>query len=173
MPTSIAIRPTANVMLPHQSIFAGRRSPVSRSLRYAQTVPNSPNGTETRKTSFQSTGPSRPPITRPRNEPAIAATPLMPSARPRCSPGNASVRIADEFAIRNAPPTPCTIRQPISHSAAASPCCQVSHSITDATVNTAKPRLYIRTRPNMSPRRPNPTTSTAVTTRKPMIIHSR
>ena len=40
-------------------------------------------------------------------------------------------------------------------------------------MNTAKPMLYIRTRPNMSPRRPNDTTSTAVTTMKPMNIHSR
>ncbi len=81
--------------------------------------------------------------------------------------------IALEFAIRNAPPMPCTIRQPMSHSAAASPCIQVTASSTDATVKIAKPRLYIRTRPYMSPRRPNPTTSTAVTTRNPMIIHSR
>ena len=33
--------------------------------------------------------------------------------------------------------------------------------------------LYMRTRPNMSPRRPKLTTSTAVTTRKPISIHSR
>lgn len=103
----------------------------------------------------------------------MAATPLMPSARPRCSTGNASVRIALELAMMNAPPTPCTTRQPISHSAAASPDCQVTASSTDATVNITKPRLYIRTRPYMSPRRPKPTTSTAVTTRNPMIIHSR
>ena len=33
------------------------------------------------------------------------------------STGNASVRIADDDAISIAPPTPCTTRQPISHSA--------------------------------------------------------
>ena len=33
--------------------------------------------------------------------------------------------------------------------------------------------LNMRTRPNMSPRRPKLTTSTAVTTMKPIIIHSR
>ena len=136
-------------------------------------MPKTPNGTETRNTRCQLSGPSRPPITRPRNEPAIAATPLIPSAVPRWSAGNASVRIAVELAMMNAPPTPCTMRQPISHSAAASPCCQVTASRIDATVNTTKPRLYIRTRPYMSPRRPKPTTSTAVTTRKPMIIQSR
>ncbi len=83
------------------------------------------------------------------------------------------MRIALELAIRNAPPTPCTIRQKISQSAAASPVCQVTASSTEATVKITKPRLYMRTRPNMSPSRPKPTTSTAVTTRNPMIIHSR
>ena len=42
------------------------------------------------------------------NDPAIAATPLMPSARPRWSLGKASVRIAAEFANSIAPPIPCT-----------------------------------------------------------------
>ena len=37
----------------------------------------------------------------------------------------------------------------------------------------AKPRLYILTRPYMSPRRPRLTTSTLVTTMKPRIIHNR
>ena len=136
-------------------------------------MPITPNGTDTRKIRFQSTGASTPPTTRPRNEPAIAATPFMPSARPRWLAGKASVRMADEFAIRNAPPTPCTIRQPISHSAAASPVNQVTASMIDENVNTAKPRLYIRARPYMSPRRSKLTTRTAVTTRKPMIIQSR
>jgi hypothetical protein len=173
MPTSTAIRPTAKVMLPHQSIRACWRTPVSCSFRYAQIVPITPNGTDTRKIRFQSIGASTPPTTRPRNEPAMAATPFMPSARPRWLAGKASVRIADEFAIRKAPPTPCTIRQPISHNAAASPSNQVTASMIDDTVKTAKPRLYILARPYMSPSRPKLTTSTAVTTRKPMIIHSR
>ena len=37
----------------------------------------------------------------------------------------------------------------------------------------AKPMLNIRTRPYMSPMRPKLTTSTAVETMKPIIIHSR
>jgi len=41
----------------------------------------------------------------------------MPSARPRWCGGNASVRIAAEFAISIAPPNACSSRQPISHSA--------------------------------------------------------
>ena len=49
--------------------------------------------------------------------------------------------IALELAIRQAPPMPCTIRQPISHSAAASPCIQVTASSTDDTAKIRKPRL--------------------------------
>ncbi len=107
------------------------------------------------------------------NEPAIAATPLIPSARPRWFSGNASVMIAPELANSIAPPTPCPIRIAISHSAPALPFSQVAASSSENSVKTAKPRLYIRTRPYMSPRRPKLTTSTAVTTRKPRIIHSR
>ncbi|CAM3892985.1 hypothetical protein KIPE111705_30105 [Kibdelosporangium persicum] len=86
-------------------------------------------------------------MTRPRKLPAMAAMPLMPSARPRWPAGNASVRIALEFAIRNAPPTPCTIRHAISQIAAASPLIQVTASMTDETVKIRKPRLYILARP--------------------------
>lgn len=165
MPSSTAISPTPNVALPHQSIRAARRTPVSRSLRYAQTVPNTPTGTDTRNTRCQFTGASTPPTIRPRNEPPMPATWFTPSARPRRSGGNASVRIAVELANSSAPPTPCSTRIAISQSAPASPCIHVAASRIENTVNTAKPRLYIRVRPNMSPRRPKLTTSTAVTTR--------
>ena len=43
-------------MLPSQSIVAGTRTPLSTSLRYAQAVPNTPNGTEMRNTRRQSIG---------------------------------------------------------------------------------------------------------------------
>ena len=49
------------------------------------------------------------------NEPAIAATWLMPSAMPRWLAGNASVRIAVELANSIAPPMAWTTRQRISH----------------------------------------------------------
>jgi hypothetical protein len=49
---------------------------------------------------------------------------------------------------------------------------QVRDSATENNAKIAKPRLYIRTRPNMSPRRPKLTTSTAVTTRYPISSHS-
>ena len=61
----------------------------------------------------------------------------------------------------------------MSHRAAASPDIQVTASRTDEIVKIRKPRLYMRARPYMSPSRPKLTTSTAVTIRKPMIIHSR
>ena len=45
----------------------------------------------------------------------------MPSAMPRLLAGNASVRIAAEFAISIAPPKACTNRHTISHSAPLGP----------------------------------------------------
>ena len=125
-----------------------------------------PIGTLTQKTERQSHSASRPPSDRPMNEPAIAATELMPSAMPRWWAGKASVMIAAELAISIAPPTPCTTRQTISQSAPAPPCERVERAgSTEETVKTAKPRLYILTRPYMSPSRPSVTTRTAVTSR--------
>ena len=96
------------------------------------------------------------------NEPVMPAIMLIPSAVPRCSTGNASVRIAVELAMSSAPPMPCTTRRMIMNMAADPPCPGVRESAIEATVKTANPPLYIRTRPNMSPSFPNVTTSTAV-----------
>ena len=145
--TRSAVSPTANVRLPHQSIFDSRRAPVSWSDLYPQTVPRIAIGTLTQNTARQSHSASRPPITRPRNEPATAATLLMPSAMPRWCAGNASVRIAVELAKIIAPPTPWTTRPTISHIAPAPWSSGSSDSATDAAAKTRKPRLYIRTRP--------------------------
>ena len=128
-------------------------------------MPKAPKGTLTQKTRRQLMSASRPPTTSPMNDPAVAAIMLMPIARPRSSTGKASVRMAVEFAISRAPPMPWTTRPRISHIAPDDPANGVSDRAMDATVNTANPRLYIRTRPKMSPIRPNVTTSTAVTTR--------
>ena len=87
--------------------------PRSCSLRYAQTVPKRPNGTETRNTSRQLIGASRPPSTSPMNTPLMPAMLLMPSARPRWLVGKASVRIAAELPIRQAAPMPWTTRNAI------------------------------------------------------------
>ena len=103
----------------------------------------------------------------------MAATLLIPRARPRWLWGKASVRMALELANRKAPPTPWNTRMMISHSAPAVPLIQVSDSSIEKTVKMAKPRLYILTRPNMSPMRPKLTTSTAVTSRKPISIHRK
>jgi hypothetical protein len=73
--------------------------------------------------------------------PARPAIWLTPSAVPRCPTGKASVMIAAEFAISIAPPTPCTRRQPISHSAPAWPLAGVKASAIEAAVNTAKPAV--------------------------------
>ena len=60
----------------------------------------------------------------------------------------------------------------ISQIAPSVPVSQVTAKSTEKSVKTAKPRLKILTRPNMSPTRPRLTTSTANTTMKPMSIHS-
>ena len=92
---------------------------------------------------------------------------------PRWFIGNASVRIAAELAKSIAPPTPWKMRMAIRYQPAASPCSQVTESRIENSAKIAKPMLNMRTRPNMSPSRPKLTTSTAVTTRKPIIIQSR
>ncbi len=147
MPLSSEIRPTANSVLPSQSILAGTRIPLSFSFRYAHTVPNRPNGTETRNTSRHSIGASTPPRISPRNDPPTAAMPLIPIALPRSSSGNASVRIAVELANRNAPPTPWKTRMMMIHKTPGTPVRNVTDSRIEKTVKTAKPRLYIFTRP--------------------------
>ncbi len=92
-------------------------------------------------------GASTPPSSRPMNAPLTAATPLMPIALPRSLGGKASVRIALELANRNAPPTPCRIRMMMIHRTPGTPVRNVTDSRIENRVNTAKPRLYILTRP--------------------------
>ena len=104
-------------------------------------MPNTPTGTLTQNTARQSIAASRPPATRPMNMPASPATWLVPSAKPRRSGGNASVRIAAEFAMSMDPPMAWSTRQPISHSAPWPPWKGSKESRMEATVNTAKPAL--------------------------------
>ncbi len=75
------------------------------------------------------------------NWPAMAATWLVPSANPRWSAGNASVRIAAELAVSMDPPMAWGTRQPISHSAPRVPWNGSNDSSTEARVNTTKPAL--------------------------------
>ena len=77
----------------------------------------------------------------------MPATWLMPIAMPRWSEGNASVRIAGEFAISMAPPVAWKTRQPISQSAPAGPVNGSNGSASAPRAKIAKPMLYIRTRP--------------------------
>lgn len=100
-----------------------------------------PTGTPTQKIARQSHSESTPPISRPRNDPATAETMLVPSAMPRWLAGNASVRIADDDAMSIAPPTPCTTRQAISHTAPPPTWNGSTDSATAATVKTTKPML--------------------------------
>jgi hypothetical protein len=81
--------------------------------------------------------------------------------------------IALELANSIAPPTPWPTRIPIIHRAPPPPLSGVAARRIENRVKTAKPRLYVRTRPYMSPSRPRLTTSTAVTIRNDRIIHSR
>jgi hypothetical protein len=106
------------------------------------------------------------------NAPAMAATLLMPRPSPRWWAGKASVMMAEELAKSIAPPTPWPILMPISQTAAAGPCIHVTESRIEKTVKTANPRLYIFTRPNMSPTRPSVTNKTARTTMNPIRIHN-
>ncbi len=83
MPTSTITSPAANVRLPHQSILAGVRTPTSRSLAYAHTVPNRPKGTLIQNTRRQCTSARTPPTTSPTNEPMMPAIMFTPIAMPR------------------------------------------------------------------------------------------
>ena len=104
-------------------------------------MPKTPTGTLTQKTARQSRAASTPPATRPMNWPAMAATWLMPSAKPRLSAGKASVRIAAELAVSMEPPMACSTRQPISQSAPLAALNGSNDSRIEAAVKTAKPAL--------------------------------
>jgi hypothetical protein len=69
----------------------------------------------TQKIKRQSTAASKPPATKPMNIPARPATWLVPSAKPRCSAGNASVRIGAELACSIESPKAWGKRHRISH----------------------------------------------------------
>ncbi len=71
--------------------------------------------------------------------------------------------MAAEFAMSNAPPMAWNILKMTSSRAPAEPVLQTHDRRIAPTVNQAKPRLYILTRPNMSPMRPTVTTTAADT----------
>ncbi len=71
--------------------------------------------------------------------------------------------MAAELAISRAPPMAWNMRSRTSSRAPLDPVLQTHESRMAETVNQAKPRLYIFTRPKMSPMRPTVTTTTADT----------
>ena len=75
------------------------------------------------------------------NDPAMAATWLIPRANPRRLAGNASVRIAVAFANSMAAPTPWTTRHRMIHSAPEPWRNGSMASATEPIVKTTKPRL--------------------------------
>ena len=117
MPIRIALSPTAKVTFPHQSMRPRCRSPLSRSLQVGPYRAEDADGHVDPEHGAPVRAASTPPATSPMNMPARPATWLMPSAKPRWSEGNASVRIAAELAISMDPPNAWSTRQPISQSA--------------------------------------------------------
>ena len=83
------------------------------------------------------------------------------------------MRIGAAFAKTIAPPTPCPTRITISQSAPLGPWSHVNDNRIEKTEKTAKPSVYIFTRPYMSPMRPKLTSRTAVQTMKPISIQSK
>jgi len=130
-------------------------------------------GTLTANTRRQLTAARRPPKMSPMKDPASSETPLMPRASPRWSAGKASVRMAAELPIIIAPPVAWIMRRMMISSAAVEPSLHTSVRPTAAAVKTMRPVLNMRTRPNMSPRRPAVTTRAAATSPYPMRIQRR
>ena len=117
---------------------------------YAQIVANTPKGTLIQKIDCQPRRAVRtPPATRPIKAPAVPATWLSPSARPRSETGNASVRIAALFANKSPAPMPWTSR----NRTRLVPFGARLHR-PDPIVKIANPKLYRRTRPYRSASRP-------------------
>jgi hypothetical protein len=98
------------------------------------------------------------------SEPPMKAIWFSPRAMPRSEAGKASVRMAALLAKRNPPPITWIVRKITTSRAPAFPRLGVKNRRIEARVNTAKPRLYRRTRPKMSDRRPKETSSVAVMT---------
>ena len=76
-----------------------RLTPRSSSFRYAQSVPATPKGTETRNTSRQSTGAEQAPDDEPEKRPRDRGDVVDPEGEPALIGGKASVRMAAEFAM--------------------------------------------------------------------------
>src|SRR5580658_7102892 len=74
---------------------------------------------------------------------------LSPSARPRCSAGNAATNMAVLTAITKAAPTPCKHRHPTSQRKD-----EADPHKAELTVKTASPAAQDLARPKVSDKRP-------------------
>src|SRR5437773_5707499 len=111
-PRRASDKPPAKRRFPAGSSFSRPgRAPSSLRRAYAQIVANTPKGTLIQKIDCQPRRAVRtPPATRPLKAPAVPATWLSPSARPRSETGNASGRIAALVANKSPAPMPWTSR---------------------------------------------------------------
>ena len=112
-------------------------------VRYAQRVPNTPTGMLIRKMTRQLVrAMMAAPRMIPRTDPTPQMTAVEPNARPRSPAGKASERMANEFAVRRAAPTPWIARNPTSSTPLGA-----RPQSAEPTVKTMNPVLYIRLRP--------------------------
>lgn len=171
-PNVIAIKirnsPDANEMFPNQSIFSRLNEPISFKFVYDRKIPIIPIGIFIQKIDLQPKKEVKnPPKTRPRTDPNIIATWLMPNALPLSFTGKASVRIATLFEKINAAP----IAWINLNSTNCSPVCDKLHN-ADAKVNIVNPNLYNFTLPKISERRPKFKRIEAVTREYPITIQT-
>ena len=92
---------------------------------------------------------STPPSTGPSADDTSATTAISASPRPRCSGGNTSTVIANPSGARMPAPMPWITRKTISHSTD-----QAAAQRPEPIVNTVRPRMKKRLRPNWSASRP-------------------
>ena len=149
--TSSAVMDREKRITPGRSTLSLREGLASScSARYAQIVATTPTGRLIRKIRRQlATLRISPPSTGPIMLPSAQVIELIPIARPRSSGGNTSVMRAMPLAISMAPPIPCSRRNITS----SRPVLAKAQS-TEQAVKARKPRLYMRTRPKRSARRP-------------------
>ena len=118
-------------------------------------MPSTPNGTETRKTSRQSIGPRIPPTTSPMNEPADGRHLVQAQGQAALVGGERvgqdGAGVGHQHRAADALQDPHR-DQPPGGRGAVHPGHRQQRPRTRA--NTAKPRLYMRTRPKMSPEPP-------------------
>src|SRR5215216_1799140 len=110
-------------------------------------VPKMPNGTLTRNTARQLVSASSPPISSPMNEPASAATWLMPRAHAALTDGEGVGEDGHGVGHEQGPADPLDDAQADRSSAPAEPTSGVKASAIEARVKIRNPALYIRTRP--------------------------